>query len=698
MNRDPGTPFHVGGYSPTWLELFPWLEGEDWDSSGAPLPDQAGSLKPREIFQVTGRVSRELVESRSRLTFAELAPHLELSLGLGELRIGTRMANALSDRGFRELSAIASMSVSDLLDWPKIGVGSVQTLVAQLLVVSTRKKRPAIDHHHQESSLWLQNIELQVQELAKWNLLIGRPNTSLLDDTTSTGEPGAVGLARHNLSQLSANDVFPTRPATAVELVGAALDSLGIRELGVLRERTFANVPATLDVLGELFSVTRERVRQIERGAVTGARSIVATGSLVGLQTVIRDQIGTIAALDGLLSSLPSLRELVVRVGQPLWRVLDRLDDAYEIRDSWCAAPSVKAQADRTRDEVQALMLQQQQQQGAVAISQAMDIAALANLSELEQRAWFSYCGFVELEGYLLSKSAGIGDRSAVVLGVNGEPASAVEIQARMGVDRSLGAIKNVLGSDPRFVRANRESWGLSSWGYSEYKAIRELIGSEVDAAGGQITLVDLITNLTTQFDVKAQSVVAYASAHPYRLENGRIRRLTSADVDGSGKSVWQTPRLHRAQGAWILRTILTSEHLRGSGTSIPSGLARALDVDRGSSRSFHTSEGEQVVSWKSPQPTLGSVRRLLVGYNLDQEVFMVFSDEGHFRFEARRPTTTPFDEILASVGLPAIGNGSSLGVLASSIGLRADAGITEIISALRNRHDNELAEMLEAI
>ncbi|TFC26433.1 hypothetical protein E3O53_07885 [Cryobacterium sp. TMT2-18-3] len=680
-----------------WTDLFPWLAGLPVAGRRAHAILESGSDidESPEVEDFLNFIARELVELRSGVTVGKLVPGLATDLLLAELNVGTRMTNALSDRRCDTLSDISAVSVADLLNWRNVGVGSVQDLVSRLLIAAVREHQTNVNLQNDASLGWLRQIASDLRDLAKWNFLVGRPHSSLLQRDPSMAEPSAVEHARHRLAQVTASDVFESAPESAADLIGAALANLDPREIQLLRDRNFSDSPMTLDALGVAFGITRERVRQIEVRAFLGLREDSSAGLLAGLSDAIREHIGTISSLGGLLSSLPAMRETVDQANQPVWRVLDRLDDSYEIRDRWCGIPSVGAQVDRTHTQLRELATDT----GYTTVSRLIESdEGVRRLSEQEQADWLSYCGFVELEGYLLPRSAGIADRAAVVLEAEGHPMSGAEIVARLDIERSIRSAKNALSLDPRFVRVNRDAWGLAQWGLSQYKSIRDLIGVEVDAKGGQISLSDLVDTLTTRYSVSASSVVIYGNSHPYRMENGQVRRLTSEDMDLSGRSVWQTPRLHRGDGCWILRTRITSDHLRGSGCPLPSALARALGIERATSKMFATTDGEQLVSWKSSQPTLGSIRRLITQFSPDEDIFLIFSDDASFHVEPRKPAVNILDEILATAGLSADSQGSPLGKLAVSIGLRADVGVAGLISALRGRRDDDLAEMLEGI
>src|SRR5690606_35173136 len=109
-------------------------------------------------------------------------------------------------------------------------------------------------------------------------------------------------------------------------------------------DRLFAWEPLTLEELGHEFGVTRERVRQLEVKARAQLNDFVTGDNSVGhVAHLVRTQIRGVRPLEELLAEAPALAIEVATVGQPAWRVIDVLDDAYEIAEGWCAEPSFEA-------------------------------------------------------------------------------------------------------------------------------------------------------------------------------------------------------------------------------------------------------------------------------------------------------------------------------------------------------------------
>jgi hypothetical protein len=453
--------------------------------------------------------------------------------------------------------------------------------------------------------------------------------------------------------------------------------------------------PSSLQTLGNELGVSRQRVQQIEEKCLADLQSVASSSPVKGWGIAMRAQINPVVSLATLLGELPALQGVIPTAEIPVWRVLAACDDSYEIREEWCAAPNIAAARAATSGSFRA----EDADAGRVDLSTMQ-----ARTQELREMAsedvdgWLNACGLAVLEGQVLSITASIPDRAAAVLASEGEPLSAQAIHARLGSDRSIRSLKNALAADERFSRVNREMWGLKLWGLRSYRSIRGLIEVEVDLAGGRVEAAALVTKLTRQFDVKPNSVMAYANAHPFILEEGIVRRRRDEEVNRAARSPWETTRLHRRQRDWALRVRITYDHVRGSGTPIPPALARLLGLAPGGTVALPSEVGDQVFSWSGLGPTIGSVRRLLGDIPEDEEVAFVFGDDGRFAIELLPTPSNPVEAVLSAAALRPQPPNSPFAILAMSIGQSADAQIADTVACLRARGDSDLAELLEGL
>lgn len=704
--QSPGVARPVGGWAPppdAMADIGNLFELVRADTTDVDALVNFGSAFA--IWVLNNAASSTLVE-----LFPEVMPQLSMASTLTDARI----RNAATRSGLRTFGDMSAMQVRAVSNLPGVGDLSVRRLLLDLTREALQSRvsfeddiassphpegsdpQVGVDRHGEARERWLRQAEKDLATVARWRALLGQPNSPLLREVPSGDEPLEVLAARERLGAISAATVLGDSQKSAAQLIDDALSLLDNRSVEVLRDRLFAEDPVTLDVLGDRFSVTRERVRQIESRAKAALRATLSSPPGAALFGAVRAHASGVSLLESVLQELPGLRGMVQIVDVPVWRVLDRLDDEYEVEHGWCAAPSLRAAKGETRDVVSRLGDDELPTVGQVA-------AALTAVTVPEERLpdWLLECGYSTVSGHVLSRGDGIRERARAVLQLSGEPLPATVILERLGVERSLTAVKNVLSANSPglFTRVDRgEVYGLSAWGLSEYTTIRDLIRRELAESGGSMPLATLVDRLTSRFSVAPTSVVAYASGFPFEVRGGSV--CLASERQTVGGSPWRTRRLYRVGHAWHLRTELTDDHARGAGSLIPTALAAAIGLVPGEVLELVSRLGPQPVTAKGLQPSLGSVRRFIQadGLSVGEPVIFSFSDDGVFDL---RPIstegTTISDAALALIGSQGPGaSAHPLTALAAAVGMSMNNGIAGVIDAYRSRGDDDVAELLE--
>jgi hypothetical protein len=618
----------------------------------------------------------------------------------------TRARNQFVRAGLRTVADIEDITPRDMLDWRNMGAGTLEEIYRLLAREAAEgalrcEVREFVEDYspprsgrafHEAPTPTRPQYVLDLYALAEWMRLIGSPDRPLLAGSLPDWAPVEVKEAHERLLGLTADDLTATaddRPHDFALRLDELLYELDDRARSILARRFFADVPDKLDAIGQELDVTRERVRQIE-GKAHGRllSTILPGGELASVAGSVRDAIGELRPLTDLLEVLPTLRKECTAVRQPAWRVIDRLDDAYEIVDGWCASPTVTAARERT----------------LTSLAEAADENGLVRLDALPplpstSPLWFEYCGLGIAGGYLLTRLNSVNDRAIGVLAAAGSPLSSSEIHERLGVARSIQSVRNALGSDERFTRVDRDTWALASWEMNEYTNIRDLIRGAVARSGGAIELPRLISTLTSQFSITESSVFAYANAAPFEVKDGVVR-LANTQRE-TRKTPERTRRLYRGDREWLLRERITNEHMRGSGTTVPSAVAGIVGLNQGEATQLACAYDPQSFTWRGTQPAIGSIRRILTAKDveLDAEVFLALTDDRQFDIRPVEPLTgDDLKDALALTG--ATDRALSVGprvALAEAIGLPASSPASSLIGAYRDRGDGDIADRLLA-
>ncbi len=498
---------------------------------------------------------------------------------------------------------------------------------------------------------------------------------------------------------LPAQPARPDRPLP--ELIDEVFAGLDERQRAIARDRVYAEHRVTLDELAQRFSVTRERIRQIERDLRDHVEQWLATPAaapLTGHVSWLRNRLGSAVPADDLAAAVPWHRTPLRTLDVPAWRFVRTLLSGYDQVDGWLVAGG----ADELREKTRQLFTD-----GPVRIGEAVSMVAQLGVREDVCERWLTSVPHLRvLDGHVVPWPRSVNDKAEAVLAIGGKPLTPEEIQERIGEDYSLVGIRNQLTSDERFLRMDRNKYGLRRWGGEEYLGIREMVAREVEKAGGEASVNSIVETLVNRYEVSESSVRAYASGPGFeRTQRGwiRVAGQDQGEAYQPRKGVELTRRCFRSRdGRWWHRVDINAEHLRGSGSPLPIGFAAHLGMAPGGQLTASTPTGDVVISWHN-QPTMGSIRGVLAEYNAAEgdHVFLTVSDGGELltRFlPAAAPGLPPMNLALHLIGYtaPVASEAEGLRLIGGRIGLPEDASREEILAALRERGDRDVLQCLD--
>ncbi|MFI7707074.1 sigma factor-like helix-turn-helix DNA-binding protein [Nonomuraea sp. NPDC049480] len=496
----------------------------------------------------------------------------------------------------------------------------------------------------------------------------------------------------------------PSRPDKPLpEVIDELFAGLDDRQRAIARDRLYAAQRATLDELAQRFSVTRERIRQIERDLRDHVEAWLGgpdAAALVAHVAWLRTRLGSAVPADDLQAAVPWHRAELRTLGIPAWRFVRTLLTGYDQSDGWLVAGG----ADELREKTRQLFAD-----GPRPLGEAVSMVAQLGVREDVAERWILDVPQLRVLGqHVVPWPRSINEKAEAVLAVAGTPLAPEEIQERIGEDYSLVGIRNQLTADERFLRVDRNKYGLARWGGDEYLGIREMIAREIERAGGEASVSTIVTSLTSKYDVSESSVRAYSGGPGFeRTQRGWIR---VAGTSGGGeaepyqprKDVSLTRRSFRSRdGRWWHRVDVNAEHLRGSGSPLPTGFAAYLGMAPGGQLTASAPSGDVVISWHN-QPTMGSIRNILAESRAAEgdHIFLTVSDGGELltrHLPAAPVGMPPLNRALYLIGYtaPVASEIEGLRLIGARIGVPDTATREEILGRLRERGDRDILGFL---
>lgn len=299
-----------------------------------------------------------------------------------------------------------------------------------------------------------------------------------------------------------------------------------------------------------------------------------------------------------------------------------------------------------------------------------------------------------------------ITDRLFEVLQSHGEPMHFSDLSEAHDHRLTDQRLKSRLSSDARFMRTDRDTYGLTEWGLEPYDSLIGLMKRSIERQGGVASLSDIITDLKGRFTVNERSIRTFAQTDAFvKVGRGRLRvRGEHEHVDEQEAPTSASRDCVMIDGRWALRVSLDERILSGFSVQLPPGFGRALGVRRNEYRRVPAMGGHSLgVSRKSLNDSLGRLRRVVEWLRLEAgDILFVIapanpSDEVEFRaarFEdlAEMPAES---RVAALLGLTTRLDATSA---ATALGMSPNSSPAAVVATLRGRGESELAEDLGSI
>ncbi|KAA0881455.1 hypothetical protein E7L51_07665 [Corynebacterium amycolatum] len=471
---------------------------------------------------------------------------------------------------------------------------------------------------------------------------------------------------------------------------------------------------ATLAELGQQFGVSRERVRQLENALLAALADagpnceILRTGifhryaPLAKISELRRDMPGLFTVPDGMSAPLLNLINLTGTTGAAVAQAQWGIDGEWFIATGF-------------------------EEKFATAVEQLTDDFGIAPLAELaatlgipEQivREWIAQRTVYKIfEGHLFTKVTSVSDRAVALLAHRGKPMHIDDIAAVI-TDRNSRGIDGRLALDPRTKRCAPGTWALAQWELEEWTTIADYISRRIDdavAQGQDGVLLDDVIAGATAFGVSENSVRTFAAGGEFVVEDGYVRKRSDEEMEPIDATPEESRNLYLRDGQWCLLLTINRDHMRGSGSAIPAGIAGMYGLGYGEEKLLPSRLGDQRIAVGRTNTSMSTISRFVNDMQLaeGERVWVHFGDTFDItRAPAENPDAEGLAALVNAFGLDedfaaehaAEGNAAELdvdAVLAAinrQLGLPADAPRRKTVSRLRHRRDDELADTIQAL
>ncbi len=300
------------------------------------------------------------------------------------------------------------------------------------------------------------------------------------------------------------------------------------REKEIISRRFGLNGPKeTLEQIGEMLSITRERVRQLEKAILIRLQISAEDGQIPGLanaeKLLIRSltEMGRVARISALADKVYGRETTTTeRTGIYFIATFSKNLSVVEENDRYYASVGIAEYGDsreiRTRvDEIIKLIRENKEPMTVDELDEKLDyehpdyITALMSISKLLA----TLNGLWGLAKWPSVNPKNIRDKIFVILEAKKEPmhfsdiANAISKSNFKRKNVTIQAIHNELIKDSRFVLIGRGIYALSSWGYRK-GTISDIIRSVLQKADGPLTREEIVRQVLRVRKVKETTIL----------------------------------------------------------------------------------------------------------------------------------------------------------------------------------------------
>lgn len=703
--------------SNTWLGKFPKLGIRANDEQSAYLNQTIDPDSPQ--FEITLNSVAEIiftVFNEDSTNFGEIFPNVQNGLRVDDADFDTRVRNVLRRNGYEFLGNVLRTNLPNVLKLQNMGQLSAIFLLRQLLRIEVLPAQFRADDNmllKDESADEETVLELN-SSLPSDEVLLGFTSgqaqalaatlnrLAVFDFYSRADESSLISFPASKVSKIDEQDTSDTITSKSwldgvdlpslTELCDEFIEPLDDSRRLIIEKRLAAKTPMTLDQVGELLGVTRERARQIQKSVTKGFEDHLDSRKIFRIATAaLKNYLKTPLTKTRTLKNFPDLkRKTLARVtaydflvGLGVLEAREELVCADFTYFDELFAKAWDAVGTGGIFITEAALIDFLSVEGADVDVKSLSLYLVAEGYAKVSDCWFGYRG------------RGIIDVAQAVLAIQATPLTPVQIMGYLKEDtRTERSLQNAMASSPLFVRTSKIQWGLESWGVEPYETIRGSIQSHLDEFGS-VQLDVLEKTLANKFGVSRKSVAAYAQSYPFKVVDGWVSN-SSVQPIGS-KSVESTKKLYFTSSGISIRIVINAEILRGSSPSAPKALCSWLGIRAGEALELASDWGKFTVSNVSFMANMTSIKKLCDQLGLGE------GDELLLSFDRESVVCRP----IRSQGAPEAylrdvfsvqPEGIILQAAIAALRLEANSGWADVKQALDKRKEFDLVQVIESL
>ncbi len=401
------------------------------------------------------------------------------------------------------------------------------------------------------------------------------------------------------------------------------INILNERERTIFESRILPNSSElfTLQEIADRFGITREAIRLSELKLLTRIEELKQKFFSFGLDVAyqFRDAIGSLAPI----ADLPET--LVAKLQLPTGRLVCFLAGGYIFTNNGLIT---KRGSDvNIRGLLNSTILESESSEAGIDETKNL----VNNLIAAGVAAWVAdslvrsspHIGHFDTKSFVIPESLNQKFKMYLRLtNLASTPEDSMPFLSKYGQvnERSL---KNSIVTDHEISRVGPNLYGLTEWGLPEFKNLLKSMESFL-SKNGPTDIADLCNQLHEKYGAKKNSISMYAQMHfRFVQENGVVRLREVDEPVVYGLSIKQENSCFRSREFWTWRVTVDQDITRGSGITIPMGLAAHLELLPEIAQNFNHRLGVCNFNWTGINPSISSLRLISESLNCSHGDFL---------------------------------------------------------------------------